>query len=128
METTGGFGLTRIGQIFVRARDIDRAVAFYRDRLGIPFLFQVPKMAFFQCGEVRLLLSKAEPEFDHPSSVLYFTVEDLDGAYRTLGERGVAFRGEPHLIHRAEDHDLWMAFFNDSEENTHALMAQRPKS
>jgi methylmalonyl-CoA/ethylmalonyl-CoA epimerase len=123
------FGLSQIGQIAVRVRDLDRAVEFYRDRLGMRFLFTAPGLAFFQCGDVRLMLSGAEtPEFDHPASVLYFTVEDIDGAYRTLRERGVAFRDEPHLIHRAEQYELWMAFFRDSDDNTFAIMAQKPKS
>ena len=126
--TRTDFGLSRIGQIAIRVRDLDRAVEFYRDRLGMRFLFTAPGLAFFQCGDVRLMLSRAEvPEFDHPSSVIYFTVEDIDLAYRTLRGRGVEFRGEPHLIHRAEQYDLWMAFFRDLDDNTLAIMARKPK-
>jgi methylmalonyl-CoA/ethylmalonyl-CoA epimerase len=117
-----------IGQISVRATDLDRATAFYRDVLGLPFLFAAPPgLAFFQCGPVRLMLSGSEsPEFDHAASVLYFNVEDIDAAWRTLKDRGVRFRDEPHQIHRAGDRALWMAFFLDSEENTFALMSWRP--
>lgn len=126
--TRTDFGLSQIGQIAVRVRDLDRAVAFYRDRLGMRFLFTAPGLAFFQCGDVRLMLTGAEaPEFDHPASVLYFSVEDIDVAYRTLHERGVEFRDEPHLIHRAEQYDLWMAFFRDADDNTFAIMSQKPK-
>lgn len=124
------FGLTRIGQIQVPVRDLERATAFYRQVLGIEFLFRAPPgMAFFRCGEVTLLLGEAESaEQEHPSSILYFVVDDIEAAHGTLEERGVEFRGAPHLVHRAEDHELWMAFFRDSEENTMALMARRTTS
>lgn len=127
--TQTDFGLSQIGQLAIRVRDIDRAVEFYRDRLGMRFLFTAPPaLAFFQCGDITLMLSLAEsPEFDHPSSVIYFTVEDIDAAHRILGARGVEFRDAPHLIHRAESYDLWMAFFHDQDDNTLALMARKPK-
>ena len=82
-------------------------------------------LAFFDCAGVRLMLSLPErPSFDHPSSVLYFTVEDLRMAYRTLAARGVPFIDEPHLIAKMPDHELWMAFFTDTEGNTHGLMSE----
>jgi predicted enzyme related to lactoylglutathione lyase len=121
-------GLSRIGQIAVTAHDLERAVTFYRDRLGMQFLFQVPRMAFFRCGEVTVMLAVPEPEFDHPTSIVYYEVADLDLAHRTLAERGVAFIQGPTLTHRAADHELWMAFFRDSEGNPLALMARRPLS
>ena len=125
---TTAFGLSRIGQISVRVRDVARATEFYRDALGLPFLFAAPNLAFFQAGEVRLMLGPSEtPEFDHPSSVLYFTVADIDSACETLKGRGVRFRDEPHLIHRAADHDLWMAFFHDADDNTLALMCENQR-
>lgn len=119
--------LSRIGQIAVNARDLDRAVAFYRDSLGIPLLFQVPKMAFFDCAGVRLMLGVAEePEFDHPSSLLYFSVEDIAATHGALAGRGVSFRGEPHLVAKLPDREIWMAFFDDSEGNVLALMSEKP--
>lgn len=125
-DTATDVRLTRIGQISVNARDLDRAVAFYRDALGMTFLFQAPpKMAFFDCGGIRLMLGvPEEAEFDHPSSILYFKVDDIQGTYRVFKDRGVEFRGEPHLIARMPDHELWMAFFHDSEGNTLALMSE----
>ena len=125
--TTNVQGLGAIGQIAVNAHDIPRAVKFYRDALGMRFLFEAPpKMAFFDCGGVRLMLSLPEtPEFDHPGSVLYFRVDDIDQAYATLKERGVDFKDKPHLIVRMPDHELWMTFFKDSEGNTLALMAEK---
>ena len=90
-------------------------------------LFEVPpKMAFFDCAGVRLMLSLPEnAEFDHPGSVLYFRVDDIEQAYATLKERGVTFVDQPHLIARMPDHELWMTFFKDTEGNTLALMAEK---
>ena len=127
MSNASEFSLDRIGQIAIIVHDLDRAVAFYRDRLGARFLFQVPKMAFFQCADVTLMLGVPEsPEFDHPSSIIYFRVENIEQAHETLAARGVEFRGGPHLVHRAADHELWMAFFRDSEGNTMALQCRKP--
>ncbi len=115
-----------IAQIAVNVRDVERAVAFYRDALGLPFLFQVPGLAFFDCGGVRLMPSRPEaPEFDHASSVLYFRVAEIEAAHAALAERGVAFRDAPHKIADMPDHELWMTFFDDTEGNLHALMAEK---
>src|SRR3954453_2113488 len=122
-ETT--FGLTRVGQIGVTVQDLDRAVAFYRDALGMRFLFRAPNLAFFDCDGLRLMLSLPErPEHDHPASILYFSVDDLSVAHATLTSRGVTFIDEPHLIARMPDHELWMAFFTDAEGNTLGLMSE----
>ena len=125
--TTPSIGLSTIGQIAMNATNIPRAVAFYRDMLGMRLLFEVPpKMAFFDCGGVRLMLSLPEtPEFDHAGSVLYFRVNDIDQAYMQFTDRGVTFADKPHLIARMPDHELWMTFFKDSEGNTLALMAEK---
>lgn len=119
------FGVTQIGQVAVTIRDLERAIAFYRDVLGVRMLFRVAQLAFFDCAGVRLMLSAPEkPELDHPSSILYFNVPDLQAAHATLHARGVAFHGPPHLVARMPDHELWMAFFDDSEGNTLALMSE----
>jgi methylmalonyl-CoA/ethylmalonyl-CoA epimerase len=114
-----------IGQISMRALDIDRATAFYRDTLGVPFLFRAGTLSFFNCGGVRLMLSPPEPDFDHPGSVLYFTVTDIAATHAALSARGVTFLRGPHLIARMPDHELWMAFFRDSEHNTLAIMEEK---
>jgi methylmalonyl-CoA/ethylmalonyl-CoA epimerase len=125
---TGQVALDRIGQIAIRTRDIGRAVRFYRDTLGMRFLFEVPHLAFFDCGGVRLMLSTPEsPEFDHPGSVLYYKVQDINASYDALRKRGVQFIDAPHLIAQLADHDLWMVFFRDSEDNTLALMSEVPR-
>jgi len=125
---TGQVALDRIGQIAIRARDIGRAVRFYRETLGMRFLFEVPNLAFFDCGGIRLMLSTAESaEFDHPVSVLYYKVPDINASYDALKKCGVEFIDQPHLIAQLADHDLWMVFFRDSEENTLALMSEVPR-
>jgi predicted enzyme related to lactoylglutathione lyase len=120
-------GLSAIGQINVPVKDLDRAVAFYRDVLGLPFLFQAgPNLAFFDCNGVRLMLDIIEdPQFDHPSSVLYFPVADLDSSFARLVEHGVAIFDPPHLVAKMEDYEYWMAFFHDGEGNIHAITAEK---
>ena len=121
MAEDTAFGLSRIGQISVNVHDLDRAAAWYRDRLGMKHLFTVPKMAFFGCGDIRLMLALPEkPEFDHPSSIIYFKVDEIHRGHEVLDSRGVRFQSPPHLIARMEKHDLWMAFFRDSEDNCSA--------
>lgn len=118
--------LTRLAQISVNARDLARAVAFWRDVLGLRFLFEVHgRMAFFDAGGTRILLARPEkPEFDHPSSILYFSVANIAAAHARLVQRGVKFRHDPALVARMPDHELWMAFFDDSEGNPLCLMSE----
>jgi catechol 2,3-dioxygenase-like lactoylglutathione lyase family enzyme len=118
--------LSQIGQIAVNVRDLPRAVNFYRDVLGMRHLFDAgPKLSFFDCGGVRLMLGPAEqPEFDHPGSILYYRVADLEAAYQELLAKGVRFQDAPHLIAKMPTYELWMAFARDSEENLFALMAE----
>ena len=120
---------SRIGQISVTVHDLDRAVAFYKEKLGLKHLFSVPKMSFFDAGGIRLMLAIPErPEFDHPSSVLYFNVVDIQTVFASLSERGVRFEGPPHLIAKMDTYDLWMAFFRDSENNLLSLMSNIERS
>jgi len=123
-------GIDRIGQIAIVVHDLERAVAFYRDSLGLTLLFQVPpKMAFFDCGGIRLMLSLPEkPEFDHPSSILYFNVADIHETAQRMKRCGVAFEAEPHLVAKLESHDLWLAFFKDPDANFLALMSEVRRS
>ena len=115
-------GLTEVGQIAVTVEDVERATAFYRDVLGVPFLFDAPPgLAFFDLGGIRLMLSR--PEGVGPSaSTLYFRAADIQACYETLLSHGVEFLGEPHVVHRTDDYELSLAAFNDSEGNVMALM------
>lgn len=127
--TTQAATLQSIGQIAIRVRDLDRAVATYRDTLGLRYLFQAPpSLAFFDCGGVRLMLSPPEPgEFDHPASPLYFEVQDIHAAHAELAGRGVTFRTPPHAIADLGDRVLWLSDFEDGEGNVFALMAEIAK-
>jgi methylmalonyl-CoA/ethylmalonyl-CoA epimerase len=119
--------LTRIGQIALTVQDVPRAVAFYRDVLGVRQLDipAPPSLAFFDCGGVRLMLSLPESSgAGRSSTVLYFSVSDIHSTARTLAQRGVTFVSEPHLIARMSDHELWMTFFTDPDLNPLALMSE----
>jgi catechol 2,3-dioxygenase-like lactoylglutathione lyase family enzyme len=122
---SASLSVRKLGQVSVPVKDIPRAVAFYRDVLGLQLLFQTGNMAFFELGGVRLLLSVAEsPEFDHPSSILYYDVPDIHVAYELLLSRGVEFRGTPHPVGKLGSRESWMAFFHDSERNLLAIMSE----
>ena len=123
---TASFGLSQIGQIAVPVSDIDRAVAFYRDTLGMRFLFQAPPgLGFFDCAGVRLMLdAPAKAQAENYSSVIYYRVPDLQTAFETLSARGVPFEAAPHLIAKLPDHELWIAFFRDPDGNLLALMSE----
>ncbi|MDH4037923.1 MAG: VOC family protein [Candidatus Krumholzibacteria bacterium] len=122
------FGLSTIGQIAITVKDLPRAVAFYRDVLGVPMLFEAPGMAFFQAGDVRLMLGLPEgADGARFSSIVYFRVDDIQAAHRELQGRGVTFTHEPRLIHRGQEADLWLAFFPDPDGNTLALMSEVPR-
>ena len=126
------FGLARIGQIAMTVRDLPQAVAFYRDLLGMKFLFEAPPaLAFFDCGGVRLMLSLPEQEGSVAgqqfSSVLYYTVDDIQQAAAVLIARGVVFETPPHIIARLPHADLWMGFFRDPSRNVLAIMSEVAK-
>ncbi|HKP46271.1 MAG TPA: VOC family protein [Pyrinomonadaceae bacterium] len=129
MPDETSFGLSAIEQIAVNIHDLDRAVAFYRDKLGMKLLFSVPPgLAFFDCDGIRLMLSlPAKPEFDHPSSIIYFNVDNIQEATRALTERGVQFEQPPEFVADMGTYDLWLAAFRDSENNALALMSHVTK-
>ncbi|HET6604363.1 MAG TPA: VOC family protein [Xanthomonadaceae bacterium] len=119
-------GISGIGQIAVNCQDVDRATAFYRDVIGLPLLFESGGMAFFDCGGVRLMLSRpSAPEHDHPASILYLRCTDIETQFRELVERGAVELHAPQLPLRWDDRELWLAFFLDTEGNTMALMEER---
>ena len=116
-----------IGQIHISVDDVDRAVGWYRDVLGLEFLFQVPgqPMAFFNCGGVRLYLGKPESETFRSRPVLYYRVDEINGAVAAIAGRGGEFTDEPHVVHRDETQELWMAGLRDPEGNAVILMEER---
>lgn len=125
MSNNPDFRLSQIGQIAVNVHDLDRASSFYRDILGMKHLFSIPIAAFFDCdGVMLMLMPPSKPEFDHPSSILYFNVDDIQQATETLLTRGVHFEEKPNFVANMGSYDLWMAFFRDSENNLLALRSQ----
>ncbi len=117
--------ISSIGQIAITVKQMDRAIGFYRDVLGLPFLFEAANMAFFNCGGIRLMLGAAEdPRGAAWSSILYYRTDNIQRSAEFLGARGVEFEAPPRMIARMPDHELWMAFFRDSEGNLAALMSE----
>jgi predicted enzyme related to lactoylglutathione lyase len=119
-----------LAQLHITVTDIDKSVAFYRDLLGVPFLFQVPgqAMAFLQSGGVRLYLGKAESAAFTSRPLMYFRVDDLDAEHARLTAAGLAFAEAPHRVHRDDKHELWMAFTKDPDGATVGLMQEKPIS
>ena len=125
MSTMATLGISGVGQIWIRVQDIERGTLFYRDVLGLKLLFRAGSMSFFDCGGVRLMLDRAsDAKYDHPSSLLYFRVPDLDAAYKRLVDAGVKIEAPPRLIAPMPTYDLWMAAFWDSEGNIMQLMSE----
>lgn len=122
------FGLSTIGQVLVPVTDVERATAFYRDALGMRFLFGFPRMAFFDADGVRLYLGEPEAPGFEGRATLYFRVPDLAAAVAALEDRGVAFMTRPHVVHRDASSELWMAFTTDPDGNNIGLMAEVPVS
>ena len=126
--TDSTFGLGPIGQVLVPVRDAERAAAFYRDQLGMRFLFAFPHMAFFDADGVRLYLSEPESPDFRGKATIYFRVADIHAAVATLESRGVAFGHAPRVVHRDPAYELWMAFTTDPDDNNIGLMCEVPVS
>ena len=116
--------LEKIPQIAITVDDLARARNFYQNTLGLKFLFDAGQLAFFQCGDVRLMLSTPEKSEPRGGTILYYKVDDIRAAHTALKSRGAEFFQEPHLIARMPDHDLWMAFLKDTEGNTIGIMCE----
>jgi methylmalonyl-CoA/ethylmalonyl-CoA epimerase len=115
-----------VAQLLIPIEDFEKGVAFYRDVLGLPFLFAAPpQMAFFDCGGVRLLVGvMPSGQQAQRGSAIYFQVADIDAVYSFLTENGVRFKAEPHVVHRTPKSELWLAEFSDPDGNQLALMSE----
>ncbi|MHA6534592.1 VOC family protein [Paenibacillus sp. BAC0078] len=119
------FIINGIGQVSIRVHDMEISTRFYQETLGLNMLFQIPNMTFFECNGIQIMLSIPEnPKFDHPSSVFYFKVDNINAAYEALVNRNVDFLGKPHKISEVGQTETWMAFFHDPDQNVHALMSE----
>lgn len=117
--------IQKVGQIGVPVKDLNRALKFYIDKLGLSLLFNTDRLAFFNCDGLRILLSLPETEeFNHPSSVIYFQVSDIKESFEQLLNKEVTFIDEPHVVGKMGNTEIWMAFFKDTEDNIHALMSE----
>ncbi len=118
----------RIAQLMIPVKSIERGTAFYKDVLGLPFLFSAPpQMSFFDCGGVRLLVGVPTPgQPAHRGSTIYFGVSNIKAVHAALKAKGVAFGAEPHVVHRTPQYELWLAEFNDPDGNQLALMSEVP--
>lgn len=116
--------ITSIGQIAVTVQELARAVTFYRDILGLRLLFETGGMAFFQCGDIRLMLSRPETPDATASSIVYYKTDDIEGTAAAMRAKGAKFEAPPHMIAKMPDHELWMAFLRDTEGNLLALMSE----
>jgi methylmalonyl-CoA/ethylmalonyl-CoA epimerase len=119
-----------IGQLMIPVSDVERGIAFYRDVLGLPFLFAAPpQMAFFLCGAVRLLIGVLPPgQAAQRGSAIYFNVSDIGAVHAGLAGKGVVFTQAPHLVHKTALSDLWLAQFTDPDGNQLALMSEVPRA
>ena len=115
-----------VGQLLIPVEELDRAIGFYRDVLGLQFLFSAPpQMSFFKCGNVRLLIGVHDHDGPRErGSQVYFSVGDIRAVYETLAGRGVAFHAAPHVVHRTATSQLWLAEFSDPDGNHLALMSE----
>ena len=116
--------LSSIGQIAITVKQLARATDFYRDTLGLPFLFEAGNMSFFDCGGTRLMLSLSEHVDSTYSSILYYKTADIAATTELLRSKGVEFEAPPRMIAKMPDHELWIAFFRDSEGNLLGLMSE----
>jgi len=115
-----------VGQLLIPVEDFERGVAFYRDILGLPFLFAAPpQMAFFTCGPVRILVGVSPPgQKAQRGSAIYFRVKDIHGVHAHLNDNGVQFIASPHVVNRTPKSELWLAEFTDPDGNQLALMSE----
>ena len=116
--------LEKIGQIALTVSDLARARTFYEHALGMRFLFDAGSMLFFQCGDIRFALGTAESDAPRGGTILYFMVENLPAVHAHLTTNGVEFVQPPHRVARMPDHDLWLAFFHDPDQNVIGLMSE----
>lgn len=118
----------RIGQVAITVSDLNRAKSFYQHQLGIKFLFDAGGMSFFQCGDVRFLIGTTEQPAARGGTIIYFHVADIHKAHASLSAQGVEFLQEPHLVAKMPDHDLWMTFLKDPDDNVVGLMSEVPRT
>lgn len=119
---------SKVAQLLIPVENLEKGLSFYKDVLGLPFLFSAPpQMAFFNCGGIRLLVGvMPEGEAAQRGATIYFQVSDIQGVHASLSDKGVSFRANPHMVHRTPESELWLAEFTDPDGNQLALMSDIP--
>jgi methylmalonyl-CoA/ethylmalonyl-CoA epimerase len=115
-----------IGQIALTVTDLARSKGFYQHTLGMKFLFDAGTMAFFQCGDIRFMIGASEEQSPRGGTLLYFKVQDIQQVCGILKDKGVIFHQRPHLVAKMPDHELWIAFIKDPDENILGIMSEVP--
>ena len=114
----------KIAQIAITVRDLPRSKHFYQHVLGMKPLFDAGNMSFFQCGDIRLMIGLAQEQTAIGGTILYFMVQDIQGTHALLKDRSVEVVQDPHLVARMPDHDLWIAFLKDPDDNVLGMMSE----
>lgn len=125
-STQSAVHFDQIGQIALTVTDIVRSKDFYQNTLGMKFLFDAGTMAFFQCGDIRFMIGASEDQAPRGGTLLYFKVQDIHHTHEVLKGNGVVFHQSPHLVARMPDHELWIAFLKDPDENILGVMSEIP--
>ena len=119
--------VTGLAQVAFSVTDLDRAVTFYRDVLGLTFLFNAPpKMAFLQCGPTRLMLSAHGGGESESHPILYYAVTDIQAAFEELARKRAPIKQTPQMIARLGPNDLWLGFTEDPDGHPVGLMCECP--
>lgn len=119
--------LAEIGQIALTVKDVSAALPFYRDTLGLEFLFSpAPTLAFLKAGSVRIMLSTPQGAGTvGANSILYFRVNDIETAYAAIVKRGASGERPPQAAAKLPDHELWLGFIRDPDGNLIGLMEEK---
>ncbi len=122
--------IQNIGQVAIAISDLRKSVAFYKEILGLKLLFEVPpNLAFLECGNTRLMLTTLQgDDKDHHTSVIYYQVEDIQYSTEQLEQQGIVFERKPQMAAKMEDHELWIGFLRDPDQNLIGIMAELPLS
>ena len=127
-STANAVRVERIGQVALTVSNLERSRAFYRDTLGLEFLFDAGNMAFLRCGDVRMMLGSSDKPVEAGGTILYYKVADLEATHAVLVGQVLTFFEEPHLVARMPDHDLWMAFLRDPDGYAVGLMCEKARA